>query len=193
TTLPAGERVYFGVREGRKGPEATDVHLGALPPPPGPARPTFDLSHSAMPAQVRLRLAARPPEFAFLGRPDQPPSLIAFRVEAAPPALPDGMPAPKTSTVFLVLLPLKLWKIVRDELDAEPEAALLVSGYCSTDSRTPRMLVLRVITVDTSTQFQRRREADQLRWSEERAAQEAEQEAMSDEGQILSNEVMSDE
>jgi len=173
TTLPPGERVYFGVREGRKGPEATNVHLGALPPPPGPALPTQALPQPAQPAQVRLVLGARPPEFALLGRPDQPPSLIAFRAEAAPPDLADGLPAPKGQTSFAVLIPLKLWKLVRDELSADTETSLLVSGYCSTDSRTPGQLVVRATHIDTGAQFQRRYEADKQRWAELRAAREA--------------------
>jgi cold shock CspA family protein len=173
TALPPGERVYFGVREGRKGPEATDVHLGALPPPPGPALPTLALPHPAMPVQVRLKLEARPPDFAFLGRPDQPPSLIAFRAEAAPPELAEGLPAPKAQTSFAVLIPLKLWKLVRDELSADKETSVLVSGYCSTDSRTPGMLVVRAAYIDTTAQHQRRRAADHQRWTEKRAAAEA--------------------
>jgi cold shock CspA family protein len=187
TTLPPGEQVYFGVREGRKGPEATDVHLGALPPPPGPALPTLALPQPASPAHVRLNLTARPPEFEMLGRPDQPPSLIAFRVEVAPPPLAEGMPAPKTPTSFLALIPLKLWKLVRDELKVDLETPVMFTGYCSTDSRTPGQLVVRATHIDTGAQFQRRYEADRQRWAELRAAREAEQ-ALSEERETTSDE-----
>jgi cold shock CspA family protein len=186
TTLPPGERVYFGVREGRKGPEATAVHLGALPPPPGPALPTLMLPQPAIPVDLRLKIAARPPDFAMLGRPDRPPSLIAFRVEVPPPPLANGMPVPKASTILLALVPLKLWKLVRDELKTDADTPLLFSGYCSTDARTRGMLVVRAMHMDTAAQFQRRYETQRQRWAELRAAREAEGE-MNEEQETASN------
>lgn len=172
-TLAPGERVYFGVREGRKGPEATDVRVGAPPPAPGPARPTLKLASPALPARTRLKLVGRPPEFVYLGRPGQPPSLIGYRVEAAPPQLPQGLPALPGPTTFLVLISLKQWKFVRDVLSADPQDTLVVHGYPARDPRAPGMLLLRATMVDTAGQLQARDEAHRAAWAARAAAAEA--------------------
>ncbi|MFL5805327.1 MAG: cold shock domain-containing protein [Roseiflexaceae bacterium] len=157
--LSPGERVYFGVREGRKGPEATDVRAGAPPAAPGPALPTQRLSASALPARIRLKLIGRPPEFVYLGRPEQPPSLIGYRIEATAPRLPQGLPVPAGPTTFLVLISLKNWKPVRDVLGADADDLLVVHGYPARDPRAPGMILVRATIVDTAAQLQERYEA----------------------------------
>jgi cold shock protein len=161
TTLAAGERVYLDVREGQKGPEAVDVHVGAPPAPPGPALPTLALPPAAIPARMRLRLVARPPELALLGRPNQPPSLVCFRVEAAQP-FPPGLLAPASATIFAVLISLKHWKHVRDAWSADPHDPLVISGYCSADLRTPGMILVRTTLIDTLARFQSQRATKQV-------------------------------
>jgi CspA family cold shock protein len=148
TTLATGEPVYLSVREGQKGPEAVDVHVGAPPAPPGPALPSMALPPAAIPARMRLRLVARPAEVAPLGRPNQPPSLIGFRVEAGQ-QFPAGLPAPAGPTIFAVLISLKHWKHVRDAWSADPDDPLVISGYCSADPRTPGMILVRTTLIDT--------------------------------------------
>jgi CspA family cold shock protein len=157
TSLAAGERVYFGVRQGNKGPEAVNVHLGALP---GPAQPTLRLDVPAIPASIRMRVDGRPSEFEFLGRPGEPPSLIGYLIEADPPKFPDGSPAPTAPTTFLVLISLKQWKFVRDVLKADPADALVVHGHCALDLRVPTMPLIRTTHLHTLTQWQSQRERD---------------------------------
>ncbi len=174
TALTADERVYFGVREGRKGPEAVDVRPGA---PPGPALPTLRLDAPALPLHIRLRVDGRPPEFEFLGRPGQPPSLIGYRIEAAVPKLPDGLPAPTAPTTFLVLISLKNWKTVRDAVKADPEDALVVQGHCALDPRLPGMPLIRTKHLHTATQWQSRRDRDRTASQAHRAATTASDQA----------------
>jgi cold shock protein len=161
TTLAAGERVYLDVCEGQKGPEAFNVHVGAPPAPPTPALPTLALPPAAIPAHMRLRLVARLPELALLGRPNQPPSLVCFRVEAAQP-FPPGLPAPASATIFAVLISLKHWKHVRDAWSADPHVPLMISGYCSVDPRTPGMILVRTTLIDTLARFQSQRATKQV-------------------------------
>jgi cold shock CspA family protein len=170
--LSPGERVYFGVREGRKGPEASDVRVGAPQPPPGPALPTQRLEAPALPARMRLKLIGRPPEFVYLGRPGQPPSLIGYRIEAAALRLPPGLPAPAGPTTFLVLISLKNWKQVRDTLAADPDDPLVVHGYPTRDPRALGMILVRATIVDTAGQLQARYDAQRAEWDARAAAAE---------------------
>jgi CspA family cold shock protein len=159
-TLAIDEPVYLSVREGQKGPEAADVHVGAPPAPPGPALPSMILPHAAIPARIRLRLVARPAEVVPLGRPNQPPSLIGFRVEAGQ-HFPAGLPAPASATVFAVLISLKHWKHVRDTWSADTDDQLVINGYCSADPRTPGMILVRTTLIDTQARSRSRNAANQ--------------------------------
>jgi CspA family cold shock protein len=172
TALAQGERVYFSVREGRKGPEAADVRVGAPPPVPKPALPAQPLEGAALPARIRLKLVGRPPEFVYLGRPDQPPSLIGYRIEASALPLPQGLPTPSRPTTFLVLISLKNWKGVRDVLGADPHDQLVVHGYPTRDPRMPGMIFVRATMVDTAAQLQARYEAERATYAARKAQAE---------------------
>lgn len=176
-TPVAGDRVYFGVREGRKGPEAHDVHLGTPPPPPTPVRATLKLDAPAIPAQVRLKLTGRTPTFEALGRPDQPPSLYCYRLVAPLPSFAPGIPPPAKQTIFLVMISLKHWKHVREQLQADLNDTLIVHGFPARDPRAPDMVMLRTTVVETRELLRKRGEEDAEAYRQAQKDQEVQEQA----------------
>ena len=168
-SLNAGEAVYFNLRETPKGLEAANVRVGAPPPPPKPAQPSVDLPATAAPAQVRMRVVARPAEVHELERArphpgwgNQSAGLIAFTVDLPPEAAPasPGLPARGGASPCLVLISARHWPRASAALDADPQDALIVDGYAGLDPVAPGMVVLRATSVSTVALARARSAAD---------------------------------
>jgi CspA family cold shock protein len=165
TTLTAGEPVYFGLRQTEKGAEAANVRPGALPQPPKPALPTVELPTPAIPSHTNMRLVGRPAEMRRLGRPDEPPSLVAcvFELDAdAAPALPGRLPPPSAATACLALIAIKHWQAVARALEASPDDALVIDGHIGLDPLAPGMITLRATSVTTTAMLEAKRAAQAL-------------------------------
>lgn len=146
TTLSPGEAVYFTVRETPRGPEATQVHVGAPPPPPKPALPTLALTGAGEEARARLQLVVRPVDPRPLTRAGKRrPSAIAFVAEldaASIGALPAELPRASAPSAVLVLIPIKHWEALGLSWQSAPTQALLISGMIGLNPLAPGMLTL---------------------------------------------------
>jgi cold shock CspA family protein len=181
TTLEPGARVHFAIKAGRKGPEAKHLQLGEIPPPAKPIRASIEHDKPQEPLHIRLRFQGRPSEFKYLGRPDQPPSLIGFRIELNAPPMPPSVPAPSKPANYLMLISLKLWKIVREGIAADPEEQLVIHAFPSRDPRLPNTILLRATIADTLSQLRARQAAQQAK---ERKPQDVQLEDLQDDQEL---------
>jgi hypothetical protein len=97
-----------------------------------------------------------------LGRPGQPPSLIAFTIELGAEgasALLEGLPSPSATTACLVLISAKHWRRVASALEADPEEVLVVDGYASLDPLAPGVITLRATEATTTALLSAKRAA----------------------------------
>lgn len=71
-----------------------------------------------------LKLIARPAEIKTMGK------CICFALKSEKvPALPGGMPPLAAGTKYLVMVSAKQWNKIAPDLEADPEARVLIEGY----------------------------------------------------------------
>lgn len=182
TVLEPGASVTCGVREGRRGLEATNVRVIGAPvradgpagPRQGPSgRPPRPAGPSAAPApakaaappgpsSVKITLIGRPKEVRPLGAPGQtPPPCYALVMDTnldKQPPLPKGVPPISTATSYLVIVSGKQWRKVAQALADDAEDRVVIEGYCGLDPLVPKMITIRATAVN-STALQRAKRA----------------------------------
>ncbi len=201
TVLEPGASVTCGVREGRRGLEATNVRVVGAPartdasagprqaPATRPARPAGPPAPAKAaappgPSSVKITLIGRPKEVRPLGAPGQNPPpcyglVMDTNLEKQPP-LPKGVPPISTATSYLVIVSGKQWRKVAQALADDAEDRVVIEGYCGLDPLAPKMITIRATAVN-STALQRAKRAA-MTAEEDQAADQAQPEEPAEEG-----------
>ncbi|GAB4206129.1 MAG: hypothetical protein OHK0022_32880 [Roseiflexaceae bacterium] len=181
TILEPGTVVTCGVREGRRGLEATNVRVVGAPPrasgpaaarggPAGrPARPAATTTPAPAkaaappgPSSVKITLIGRPKEVRPLAAPGQtPPPCYALVMDTnldKQPPLPKGVPPINTATTYLVIVSGKQWRKVAQALADDADDRVVIEGYGGLDPLAPKMITIRATAVN-STALQRAKRA----------------------------------
>jgi hypothetical protein len=93
------------------------------------------------------------------------------------PSFAPGIPPPAKQTIFLVMISLKHWKHVREQLQADPNDTLIVHGFPARDPRAPDMVMLRTTVVETRELLRKRGEEDAEAYRQAQKDQEVQEQA----------------